>query len=246
MTARLNDRRALVVGASRGIGQRVGERFVEEGADVAFAARSLDQLEELTAGEDAAIAVEADLTDPDSVRRAVERAVDAFGGLDVVVNSAGAITRGAITETDDEDIEHVLDVNLVGTMRLAREAMPELVASGGSFLTVSSEAAERGVPNLPAYSASKGGVNALTRQLAIEYAGDVTVNAVAPGTTKTELNAEVRRTDDTWVAERQEAIPAGRLGEPDDVAEAAVYLVSDGADYVTGQVLRVDGGTTVA
>lgn len=245
MTARLENQRALVVGASRGIGQRTAELFVEEGARVAFASRSVDRLDALTAEEPSAIAVECDLTDTTSVRSAVDAAVEAFDGLDVVVNSAGAITRGPITETDDDAIEHVLDVNLAGTMRLAREAMPALVASNGSFVTVSSEAADRGVPSLPAYSASKGGVNALTRQLAIEYAGDVTVNAVAPGTTKTELNAEVRRTDPTWVDERQDAIPAGRLAEPEDVAQAALYLVSAG-DYVTGQVLRVDGGATVA
>lgn len=245
MAERLRGRAALVVGASRGIGAHVAERFADEGADVAVAARTVDELERVADRIDG-VAVPCDLREEASVEEAVEDTLDAFGRLDVVCNSAGAITRGPIHETAAKEMHRVLEVNLVGAMYLAKAAMPALTETEGTLLNVSSEAGERGIEDLPVYCASKGGLNTLTRQLAIEYSEEgVTVNAIAPGTTKTSMNAEVRATDPTWLEERREAIPLGRVGEPEDVAGLAAYLASDEADYITGEVVHIDGGTTV-
>ena len=171
--------------------------------------------------------------------------VDEFGGIDVGFNSAGAMTRGPITETAEDDMELVIDVNLQGPMRLAKGILPELVESDGTLVNISSEAGERGIENLPVYCASKGGINTLTKQLAVEFGPKgVNVNAIAPGTTKTAINEEVRQENPDWVDERREAIPIRLLNEPEDIAELAVYLVSDGARKVNGAVVNIDGGTT--
>lgn len=252
MSGRLRSKVALVVGASSGIGRAIAERFGAEGASVVASSRSpaprsgdtpTHELIRENGGE--AAFVSCDLTDRSSVDGAVEEAASEFGGLDVVVNSAGAMTRGPITETDDEDIERVLDVNLQGPMRLARAALPELVETNGTLVNVSSEAAERGIENLPVYCASKGGLNTLTKQLAVEFGPKgVNVNAISPGTTKTPINEAVREEDPEWVEERRDAIPMGRLNEPEDVAELAAYLASDEAEMVNGAVVNIDGGTT--
>lgn len=246
MTTRLEGKRALVVGASRGIGRAIAESFVEEGASVALAARSIDELEEISADLDGdTIALRCDLANTDEVERAVEQTVEAFGGIDVVVNSVGILTRGRLTETSDDDLERVVGVNLLGTLRLARAGIPELIETEGTLINISSEAAERGVPDLPAYCATKGATNTLTKQLAVDYSDEnVRVNAIAPGTTKTSMNEEVRRTDPEWEEERSRGIPLGRLGTTDDMSGAAVFLASEEAAYITGEVLSVDGGST--
>jgi NAD(P)-dependent dehydrogenase (short-subunit alcohol dehydrogenase family) len=249
MSGRLHADVALVVGASSGIGRAVARKFGAEGANVVVAARSLDRLETTAEGireaGGSAIAVECDLTDRSSVDTAVDATTEAFGRVDVAFNSAGTITRGPITEIDEADMERVVDVNLQGPMRLARAVLPELIAAGGTLINVSSEAGERGIENLPAYCASKGGLNTLTRQLAVEFGPEgVNVNAIAPGTTKTELNETVRQADPEWVERRREDIPIGRLNDPEDVSELAVYLASDAAETVNGTVVNIDGGTT--
>lgn len=246
MSGQLETDNALVVGASRGIGRAVAEAFATEGASVALAARSVDALESVSNDINGrSIVTECDLRDPELVDATVEKTVDAFGELDIVFNSAGTITRGGITETEDEELERVVDVNLVGAMRLARAAIPELRDSAGTLINVSSEAGERGIPNLSAYCASKGGLNTLTKQLAVEYADDgIRVNAIAPGTIKTSMNEEVRQRDPDWESRREENVPLGRLGTTEDVADAAVYLASEKADYVTGEIVAVDGGSS--
>lgn len=246
MSGQLETDNALVVGASRGIGRAVAEAFATEGASVALAARSVDALESVSNDINGrSIVTECDLRDPELVDATVEKTVDAFGELDIVFNSAGTITRGGITETEDEELERVVDVNLVGAMRLARAAIPELRDSAGTLINVSSEAGERGIPNLSAYCASKGGLNTLTKQLAVEYADDgIRVNAIAPGTIKTSMNEEVRQRDPDWESRREENVPLGRLGTTEDVADVAVYLASEKADYVTGEIVAVDGGSS--
>lgn len=246
MSGALRDKRALVVGASRGIGRAVAERFVREGSAVALAARSTDDLSELAATLDGdVISVECDLTDPESVERAVGRTVDRFEGIDVVFNSAGILNRQPLVDAEYEDLVDVVDTNLLGAMRLSKAALPALIDAEGSLIHVSSEAGEKGIGPLPAYCASKAGLNNLVRSLAVEYGpAGVNVTAIAPGTTKTSMNAEVRETDPSWVEEREAAIPLGRLGTVDDVSNLAVFLASGASDYITGEVINVDGGST--
>jgi NAD(P)-dependent dehydrogenase (short-subunit alcohol dehydrogenase family) len=236
--------RALVTGASRGIGRAIATAFSEAGADVALLARSRDRLEAVASDLDGETLVTVgDVSDTESVTECVDATVDAFGGLDVVVNNAGIVTREALADTPDKAIDRLIDVNLQGVLRVARATLPALVESSGAMVNVSSMAAERGIEGLSTYSASKGGVSSLTRQLAIEYGDDgVRVNAVVPGTIKTSVNEEVRRTDPEWTERRRAQVPMGRLGEPADVAEPAVFLASDQARYITGHALPVDGG----
>lgn len=244
MSSTLEGERALVTGASRGIGRAIAVAFSEAGADVALLSRSRDQLEAVAADLDGETLVTVgDIRDTEAVNEAVEAAVDAFGGLDVVVNNAGVVTRDDLATTPDEDIDRLIDVNLHGVVRVARAALPALEASQGTLINVSSMAAERGIEGLSSYSASKGGVSSLTRQLAVEY-GDrgVRVNAIVPGTIKTPVNEDVRQSDPEWTKTRREQVPLGRLGEPEDVADPAVFLASDRSRYVTGHALPVDGG----
>ncbi|MFC7078515.1 SDR family NAD(P)-dependent oxidoreductase [Haloarcula halophila] len=252
MTARLDSEVAFVVGASSGIGKAVAERFAREGAQVAVAdireeprggGRPTHEVIRDDGGE--AEFFNCDLTDQSVVDDAVGAAVDTFGGIDIGFNSAGAMTRGPITETEESDMEMVIDVNLKGPMRFAKGVLPELIESDGTLINISSEAGERGIENLPVYCASKGGVNTLTKQLAVEFGQKgVNVNAIAPGTTKTAINEEVREENPEWVEERRKAIPIGLLNEPEDIAELATYLASDGARKVNGAVVNIDGGTT--
>jgi NAD(P)-dependent dehydrogenase (short-subunit alcohol dehydrogenase family) len=252
MPDRLASDVALVVGASSGIGRAVATRFADEGATVAVAGLHESPEGGGTATHESiierggeAIFVECDLTEQSSVDAAVETATAEFDQIDVAFNCAGAMTRGPVTDVEEADLRHVVDVNLLGAIRLAKATLPELVETDGTLVTVSSEAAERGIENLPVYCASKGGVNALTRQLAVEYGPQgVNVNAIAPGTTKTAINEQVRRENPDWVDERRADIPIGRLNEPADVAELAAYLASDAAKTVNGAVVNIDGGTT--
>lgn len=246
MTDRLAGTRALVVGASRGIGRGVAERYATEGASVALAARSSETLEEIASAlETEALAVECDLRETASVDRAVTRAVEALGGLDVVFNSAGVLNRQPITEASVEDMAAVVDTNLTGAIRLSKASLPHLVETAGSLIHVSSEAGQTGIGALPAYCASKAGLDNLVRSLAVEYGPDgVNVTAIAPGTTKTTMNEAVREDDPEWVEDRIEGIPLRRLGTVEDVSDAAVFLASDEASYVTGEVISVDGGST--
>lgn len=240
---RLEDQRTLVVGPSRGIGRAIAEAYDAEGAAVALAARSIDELKRIAAEMNDAVALACDVRDRSQVDDAVAEAVDRFGGLDVVVNNAGVMLRRGIVETSDEEMERILDVNLKGQMRVARASIPALAESEGTLVNVSSQLAEVGVENASVYCASKGGINNLTRQLAVQHADDgVHVNALAPGVVKTSMNADLRSKNPDWAAEKREQIPVDRLGEPEEIAGPAVFLASDEASYVTGHVLVVDGG----
>lgn len=244
MSQRLVDQRALVVGASSGIGRQIAEAYNEEGARVAIASRSTDTLEKIASDANGEmVPIECDVRDTASVENTVDRALDALGGLDIVVNSAGVISRADMISTNDEDMDWVVDVNLKGMMRVARAVLPELVATNGVFIPVSSQLGEVGVEGASVYCGTKGGINNLTRQLAVEYADDgVRVNALAPGVVKTEMNDDVRESNDEWEQEKATKIPMNRLATPDEIAGPAIFLASSASSYMTGHVLVVDGG----
>lgn len=242
----LTGKRILVVGASRGIGRGVATRFAEEGANVALSARSTDELEDAAADIDGrAVTSYCDLRDRESIAETVDTTVDAFGGIDATFNSAGVVRRGPVEDATEEDIELIIDVNLTGAIRLSKSVLPELSRTQGTLIHVSSEAGRRGVPELPVYCASKGGLNMLVKQLALDY-GDqnVRIVGIAPGTTKTSLNEKVRREDPEWVEKRRSGIPLGRLGTITDISNLATFLVSDQADHIHGEIIGVDGGST--
>jgi 2-deoxy-D-gluconate 3-dehydrogenase len=242
----LSGRVALVTGASRGLGAEIAVAMAEAGADVAVHGNTRSPEETCTrirALGRRALPVAGDLADPTVPERLVAETVGGLGDLDVLVNNAGTIRRAPAAETTDEDWLAVVDVNLHGVFRACRAAGQHLLAKGrGKIVNIASLLSFQGGVTVPAYAASKGGVAQLTKALANEWAGrGVGVNAIAPGYIRTD-NTAALRADPTRNRQILERIPAGRWGEPSDVAGAAIFLASAASDYVHGHLLVVDGG----
>ncbi|QFU81815.1 SDR family NAD(P)-dependent oxidoreductase [Natronorubrum aibiense] len=251
---RLAGRVALVTGASSGIGNAIAAKFGAEGASVVVAdIRREPKLEDEQSVFDRLDAVgadyefvEMDVTDEDAIIDALETAQAEFGGLDILVNNAGIYFQNQAHETPIDEYDAIMDVNLRGVFLASKHALESLkVSDHGKIINLSSIYGLVGGPNSAAYCASKGGVSNLTRQLALDYASDeINVNALAPGIIETAQNAEWRETDEELLADWQASTPWPRFGTPEDVADAALFLASDESEFVTGHVLRVDGGWT--
>jgi 2-deoxy-D-gluconate 3-dehydrogenase len=241
----LSGRRALVTGGGGGIGLGISEALAEAGAVVAVMGRSAATDE--AAARVGGTAVHTDLSDRASLRRGFDDAVEALGGLDVLVCSHGTLHAGPALETSFDRWDATIEVNLTAVFELCRLAGTVMLPRrAGKIVTIASMLSFQGGFRAAAYSASKGGVAQLTKALANEWApAGVNVNAIAPGYVKTSLNAHIWRDD----PERSEAVlarlPAGRWGEPTDLAGAVVFLASAASDYVHGVVLPVDGGWLV-
>jgi 2-dehydro-3-deoxy-D-gluconate 5-dehydrogenase len=238
----LTGRRALVTGGGRGLGRGMAEALAAAGATVALVGRS-EQVE-VAARELGGVAVRADLADAGERDNAYERAVGELGGLDVLVTAHGTTRRAPALELTSAEWDDVVATNLSSVFELCRLAARRMVAQGsGKIVTVASMLSFSGGLNVSAYAASKGGVAQLTKALANEWAPHgVNVNAVAPGYFRTELTAPLWRDDPERNAEILARLPAGRWGEPADLAGAVVFLASAASDYVHGIVLPVDGG----
>ena len=254
MEVDLADRTAIVTGASAGIGRAIAASLAEAGARVVVAdvergsppdadRTTVERIRE--SGGDARF-VEADVADEGSVAAMVETTVDAYGGLDVLVNNAGISHEGTVEETDPAEWRRVLDVNLTGAYNGAHHAVEHLRESEAPrVVNVASQLAFVAQPRKPAYVASKGGVVSLTRSLALDYADvPILVNAVCPGVVRTELTREALA-DDRRRKALESQTPLPYLGRPEDVGAMTTFLASDHARFVTGQSFVVDGGYTI-
>jgi len=249
-SVRLKGRVAIVTGAgSRGLGRGIALTFVREGAQVAIAGRTLSKLEDAArelkeAGGEIEM-IQADVSRPDEAAMIVTRTMNRFGKIDILVNNAGVIVRKPFLETTPEEWDQIFAINARGYFLCAQAAAREMVKQGkGKIIMISSDSALVGIPPLSAYASSKGAVLSLTRTMAVELASHhINVNAILPGTVETDLNRD-KLADPQWRGEILKRFPLGRLGMPEDIASAALYLASDDSDWMTGQYLIVDGGHT--
>jgi A-factor type gamma-butyrolactone 1'-reductase (1S-forming) len=249
---RLADKIALITGASRGIGAVAASLFAQEGAAIVMASRSEDEMarivEEIRANGGEAMAVKTDVADAASIEALIRRTVDAYGRLDIAFNNAGiAGGNKPLVETPEELFDRVIAVNLKGVFLAMKYEIPAMLAGkGGNIVNMSSTVGLVGTGvGIAPYIASKHGVVGLTKAAALEYARhNIRVNALAPGTTLTPVNEQ-------WIADEQirqriiNGIPLRRIADAVEVAEAALWLCSDAASYVTGMTLPVDGGSIV-
>ncbi|WP_373503837.1 SDR family NAD(P)-dependent oxidoreductase [Aestuariivirga sp.] len=245
MTARLEGKVALVIGAARGIGEGIAERFVEEGARVVIADTEVDAGKE-TAKRLNGLFIETDISRFDHAQRAVETALDGFGALDVLVQNAGIYPWTLIENTSPEEWDKVLAVNLKGTFLAARAALPHMKAkrSGRMIFTSSITGPRVTSPGHGHYSASKAGINGFIKSAALEFSSyGITVNGIEPGNILTS-GMKMHRSE-AFIKSMEVAVPLGRLGTPRDIANAALFLASDDASYITGTTIIVDGGQTL-
>jgi 3-oxoacyl-[acyl-carrier protein] reductase len=246
MSGRLENRVALIIGAARGIGKGIAQRFIEEGAKIVIGDREAD-LGEKTArelgGRERVRFVATDIARKEAAEKAVDAAVEHFGGLDILVQNAGVFPWTLIEDIEPEEWDSVLGVNLKGTYLAARAALPAMRSKGsGRMIFTSSITGPRVTsPGHGHYSASKAGINGFIKAAAIEFAAyGITVNGVEPGNILTEGVTQHRSAE--FLRGMEEAVPLGRLGTPRDVANAVLFLASDDASYITGTTIIVDGG----
>ena len=247
----LKDQIALVTGGSRGIGRGIVLALAREGAKVAFVYRGSQQaadalVTEVSGAGGTCQAIQADVAQGEAAQKVVDQVLAEWGRVDILVNNAGVIRDGLFVRMEQADWQTVIDTNLNGTFAFCRAVAGQMALKqrAGRIINISSVAAEHVNAGQCNYAASKGAVNAFTRALAVELGSrNVTVNAVAPGFVETDMTEAVRNKAGDFI--QKKLIPARRLGKPEDIAAAVVFLASPGASYITGQVLTVDGGLSL-
>jgi NAD(P)-dependent dehydrogenase (short-subunit alcohol dehydrogenase family) len=244
--ASLEGKVAVITGGGQGIGLGISLALLAAGASLLVAQRSplpteLDSQEKLRW-------IEADLSDPDSFPAIAQAAMETFGKVDVLVNNAGFMFERTVDEMQLEEWNRMLAVNLTAPVFLSKQLLPLLRAAGGSIINIGSIEGLAANPEHAAYCASKGGVHALTRAMAVDLGkDDIRVNAIAPGWIRSNLSDDYINaqpdSEQAW-EDLYKMHPVGRIGEPDDVGQLAVFLASDASTFVTGQVIVIDGGRT--
>lgn len=247
---RLQNKVAIITGAGSGIGRAVALTFAKEGAKVVAAdwaekgGQETVNLVKQVGGE--AVFVKTDVSQAADIEKMVAICLENFGQVDILVNNAGIAKMGPLHQTSEEDWNAVLNVNLKSVFLASKKVIPEMLKQGqGKIVNVASIAGLVGFEGAGAYCASKGGIIALSREMAIEYAKNkINVNCIAPGIIKTAMTKDMIN-DSATRQGFEMSTPYPRLGEPEDIAMAALYLASDESDFVTGEVLVVDGGWTI-
>lgn len=250
----LDGRVAIITGAAMGIGRSCAIRMAEEGARVILAdidtkAGQKTRAEIVDAGG-TAIFIRTDVTTMDDMEAVAATAIERFGSIDILVNNAAQAIQGVVDEIDEANWDHVITTNLTSVWRGMKVCVPEMrKRRRGSIINMSSVQALAGFNGWAAYAASKGGVSALTQQTAVDLAPlGIRVNAIAPGTIMTPMNEKVFRehpNPEELIATWNRAHPIGRFGQPEEVAEVVVFLASDRASFITGDIIRVDGGLII-
>ncbi|KAA0231409.1 SDR family oxidoreductase [candidate division KSB1 bacterium] len=244
------DKIALITGASSGIGRATALLLAKAGAHLALVSRSRESLQkvvdEIEKSDGQHIILPFDVTQVEQCKHAVEQTVERFGKLDILVNAAGIIANGSITTTTTEAWEIMLRLNLTAVFHLMQEATPFLQQTRGNIVNVSSVTGTRAFPNVLAYCVSKAGVDQLTRCAALDLApSGVRVNAVNPGVVRTNLHRASGMDEEkyqTFLAHSQTTHPIGRVGTPEEIAEAILFLASERAGWITGVTFNIDGG----
>ncbi|MGI6876075.1 SDR family NAD(P)-dependent oxidoreductase [Amycolatopsis sp. 3B14] len=249
-TESLEGKVAIVTGAGRGLGRAMAEALAEAGAAVTVAARTESELDsfvdEVKSAGGAALACPTDVTDESSVERMVTATVDTFGRVDILVNNSGIVATSPLVDQSAQEWDRVIATNLRGTFLATRAVGRHLVAQGsGKVINIASNFALQGIARHAAYSASKAAILGFTRSMAVEWAPHgVQVNALAPGYFATALNADVHG-DPDMLARVVRAIPARRMGSPDELKPWLLLLAGSASDFMTGEFIVIDGGQSV-
>jgi NAD(P)-dependent dehydrogenase (short-subunit alcohol dehydrogenase family) len=246
---KINQPVALITGAGQGLGQATALRLVEAGARVVITdldSRLLEQTRAKSSRPEAFFLLQQDVTATDAPREAVAAAVQAFGGLDWLINNAGIGKAKSVADTTDEEWDRYTDINLRSVFRFSREALPHLQAGRGCIVNLASIFGLLGHPGVAPYAATKAALVGLTRQMAVDYGPQgIRVNAVAPGIIETPLTRDRIQTDARFKAVMIDTTPFHRIGQPEDVANAIHFLCSEQASFINGHTLTVDGGWSI-
>ncbi|AJM92844.1 SDR family NAD(P)-dependent oxidoreductase [Nitrosopumilus piranensis] len=250
---RLKDKVAIVTGASSDIGKGIAKRFADEGSKVILIARNLEKLEETRkeiGNEDSTVSMTCDLTDESQTLQVVNQIMDTYGKIDILVNNAGAINDPIhFHEMKDSEIKKLIDVNLLGVFNMTKSVLAKMSdVRSGAIVNIGSISSERAIPrvHLAVYSSTKAAIPMFTKSIAVEYARrNIRCNCINPGIIN---SGSIKPYLDDPQARKvlEERLPLARVGEPEDVANAVLYLASDEASWVTGAILNVDGGKTAS